>query len=126
MQRSDTPSAPPGLPELMQYVEDEEPTVPDELVRYAMRRAGVDVRDDRVLRVVGLAARKFVAEVLHDTYLLRKQRLKHSVKNLKSLGYNPNAPATLATEEVSEVLSDQGVHLRTQMYYVDVEGNEKE
>lgn len=124
MQRSEVP---PGLPDLMQYVEDEEPSVPDELVRYVMRCAGVDVRDDRVLRIVGLAARKFVGGVLHDTYLLRKQRVKHSVKHLKSLGYNPNAPATLATEEVSEVLSDQGVHLRTQMYYVDVtEGNEKE
>lgn len=120
MQRTDTP---PGMTELMQYVEDEEPSVPDELVRYVMRSVGVDTRDDRILRIAGLAARKFIADVLHDTYLLRKQRLKHNVKNLKSLGYNPNAPATLATEEVSEVLSDQGVHLRTQMYYVDVTEN---
>jgi hypothetical protein len=60
-----------------------------------------------------------MGSILNDAYLLRKQKHRQNAKNLKLLGMNANSPAVLTTEDVKEVLANEGVHLRTQMYYAD-------
>jgi transcription initiation factor TFIID subunit 10 len=113
---------PAGLPELLRHLAETELTVPDELTRYLLRTVGADLRDERALRMVSLAAQQFIATVLNDAYLLRKQmrdKGKLGVKNLKLLGMSADEPAVLTTEDVSRVLEDAGVHIKQQMYYND-------
>ena len=110
------------LPELLEALAEDEPTVPDELTRYVLRTAGVDIRDERALRMVSLASQRFIATVLHDSCLRwKRKRERLPQKNLKQLGitHGANSKPTLTTEDVSDVLGEQGVHLATEMYYVD-------
>jgi hypothetical protein len=117
---ADAPAALASFHELMEFADENEPSVPDELTRYILRSVGVDLRDDRALRVVSMAARQFVASILYDVYLLREQKYKHmNQKQLKQLGLPTNVPMVLSTEDITEVLAEAGVHLKTQMYYMN-------
>jgi Transcription initiation factor TFIID 23-30kDa subunit len=122
MASADESSVPEGLPELLTYLAETECTVPDELTRHLLRTVGVDMQDERALRMISLAAHNFIASVLSDAYLLRKQkRNKEQVgpKYLKQMGMSADEPTVLTTEDVSAVLEDAGVHVHQQMYYND-------
>lgn len=107
-----------GLLAVLKHLEDEEvETVPGELVQYLLRSVGADVTGQDGLSLVGKAAEQFMGSVLNDAFLLRKQKHRHTQKNLKQLGMNASNAAVLSTEDVTEVLADTGVHLKTQMYY---------
>ena len=111
-----------GLEQLLAYVSENEMTVPDELTRYLLRTVGVDLRDERALRIVSLAAQRFILTVLNDAYLLRKQmrdKSRVTAKQMKLMGISADDPVVLTTEDVSSVLRDSGVHIQQQMYYMD-------
>jgi histone H3/H4 len=113
------PSCSAGLLELTKKLEDEEPTIPDELIRYLLRTVGVNVQQKEGLRLVAAATEHFMGGVMNDAYLLRKQKHRQTQKNLKQLGMSMSGPAVLGTEDITDVLADAGVHLKTQMYYAN-------
>ena len=118
----DKTGLPDGLPQLMSHLAENELTVPDELTRYLLRTAGADMQDHRALRMVSLAAQRFLATVLSDAFLLRKQKhdkARQGVKHIKAMGLVADDPPVLTTEDLSSVLADAGVHVRQQMYYAD-------
>lgn len=106
-----------GLLALLKHLEEEEASIPAELVQYLLRSVGADVVGQEGLALVAKAAEQFIGSVLNDAYLLRKQKHRQTQKNLKQLGMNASTTAVLSTEDVTEVLADAGVHLKTQMYY---------
>lgn len=106
-----------GLLAVLKHIEEEESeTIPGELVQYLLRSVGADVAGQEGLSLVAKAAEQFMGSVLNDAYLLRKQKQKQNQKNLKQLGMHKDS-IVLSTEDVTEVLADAGVHLKTQMYY---------
>jgi hypothetical protein len=54
------PSCSAGLLELTKKLEDEEPTIPDELIRYLLRTVGVNVQQKEGLRLVAAATEHFM------------------------------------------------------------------
>ena len=117
----DDTGLPKGLQQLLSYVTEHDLTIPDELTRYLLRTVGVDMLDERALRIVSLAAQRFTTGVLNDAYLLRRQKRDKSrvaVKQLKAMGMSADDPHVLTTEDVSSVLQDGGVHIQQQMYYM--------
>lgn len=110
---------PAGMPELLNYLAENEMSIPDELTRYLLRSAGVDMRDEAALRMVSLAAHKFVATLLSDAYLLRKQKADKSRTASKSAkqALQSSEGMTLTTEDVASVLEDAGVHVQQQLMY---------
>jgi transcription initiation factor TFIID subunit 10 len=127
MAQADEGGLPEGLPQLLAHLAETELTVPDELTRYLLRTVGVDPRDERALRMASLAAQRFIATVLSDAYLLRKQKrdkAKVGVRHLKQMGMSADEPAVLTTEDVSSVLEDAGVHIQQQMYYMNARAAE--
>jgi transcription initiation factor TFIID subunit 10 len=122
MEHVDSTGLPTGLPQLLNCLSENELTIPDELTRYLLRTVGVDMRDERALRMVSLAAQRFIATVLNDAYLLRKQkrdRSRNTTKQLKQMGMSSDEPSILTKEDVSNVLDDAGVHIQQQMYYMN-------
>jgi transcription initiation factor TFIID subunit 10 len=121
-ERVDATGLPTGLPQLLQFLTENELTIPDELTRYLLRTVGVDMQDVRALRVISLASQRFVANVLSDAYVLRHQRhdkSRQGVKHIKAMGLSAEEPPVLTTEDVASVLADAGVHIQQQMYYID-------
>ena len=116
------------LPDLLEALSEDEPTVPDELTRYILRTAGVDMRDERALRIVSLAGQRFVASALHDSCLLwKRKRQTLAQRQLKQIGISSTdtSKPTLTTEDRADVLADQGVHLSSGMYYLDPKANKE-
>jgi hypothetical protein len=113
-------ATPSKLPELMDALSQDEPTIPDELTRYILRTAGVDMQDERAMRLVSLNAQVFIAGVLHDSCLLWKRKRKLPTNKLKQMGLaQPAEHPILTTEDVADVLDDTGVHLNRQLLYKD-------
>lgn len=120
MDRHSADSEPSKLPELMDALSQDEPTIPDELTRYVLRTAGVDMQDERAMRLVSLTAQVFIAGVLHDSCLLWKRKRKLPMNRQKQMGLAqaPDHPI-LTTEDVADTLDETGVHLNRQVLYKD-------
>lgn len=116
----DDTSAHSKLPEVMDALSQDEPTIPDELTRYILRTAGVDMQDERAMRLVSLNAQVFIASVLHDSCVQWKRKRKLPTPKLKQMGLaQPAEHPILTTEDVADVLDDAGVHLNRNLLYKD-------
>ena len=51
---------------LVEMMDKDPPTIPEAVVRFYLNRAGFDTQDPRLLRVVSLAAHKFIADIAKD------------------------------------------------------------
>lgn len=63
---------------------DYQPTVPDALVSYYLSRSGFVTTDTRVIRLIGLAAQKFIADVGNDA--LAQARLRMAAEGATGRG----------------------------------------
>lgn len=63
---------------------DYQPTVPDALVSYYLARSGFVTSDTRVIRLIGLAAQKFIADVGNDA--LAQARLRMAAEGATGRG----------------------------------------
>ncbi|GFH23969.1 uncharacterized protein HaLaN_21675, partial [Haematococcus lacustris] len=97
---------PDGTEALLEQLDEQPVLVPDELTQHLMRKSGQDCQDARLVRLVGLAAQRFIAEVVHDSLQLYKARLgTASKKNLKDAGYR-HTRRVLTTEDVAKALKE--------------------
>lgn len=111
---------PQGTAELLSELEDYTPTVPDELTQHYLRRGGYDCKDVKLLRVISIAAQRFVAGVVNDSLQLSKRRRLTSTAKLREQGYNPKDKRLVLTpDDLSVALREYGVNLRSAPYFVD-------
>jgi len=74
---------------------DYQPTVPDALVTYYLSRAGFVTSDQRVIRLIGLAAQKFIADVGNDA--LAQARLRMAAESAGGRGGKAARQGAVAT-----------------------------
>lgn len=111
---------PPGLKPLLEELDDTVTTVPDEVTQYALRKAGVDCKDVRTLRLVSVAAQKFVAGVLDEAVNTQKRRRLAPPAHQRAQGLDPkDKRLALTTEDLSSALADYGVSVKRAPYYAD-------
>jgi hypothetical protein len=63
--------------EFLSALADFSPTIPEELTEYYLRRSGFQTSDQKMLKLVSLAAEKFISDVAADAMMqakLRQQR----------------------------------------------------
>lgn len=113
---SNPPSAPRGatkakeLNDFLTAVDAYNPTVPEALTQYYLERSGVDVKDDRIVKLVSLAADKLLTEILDNSIETRGLR-QLSVKNPKK---KEEMSKNLDIEDVAGGLTQMRVHFRGQ------------
>mmetsp|Transcript_20620 Transcript_20620/g.34544 ORF Transcript_20620/g.34544 Transcript_20620/m.34544 type:complete len:143 (+) Transcript_20620:55-483(+) len=67
------------LNDFLAAVESYNPTVPEAISSYYLKKSGCDIKDDRIPKVVSLAADKLLSEIVHEAKqisILRQQSVR--------------------------------------------------
>eukprot|EP01031_Cornospumella_fuschlensis_P038125 gene38125-46323_t len=96
------------LNDFLQALDAYNPTVPEALTHYYLERSGADIKDDRITKLVSLAADKLLTEMLDTSIETRGLRLL-SVKNPKK---KEEMSKNLDVEDVAGGLTQMRVHFR--------------
>lgn len=110
-----TPIPPqPPLSDFLMQLEEYTPTIPDAVVKHYLSTSGFDTSDPRVLRLVSLAAQKFVSDVANDALQHCKMRSAgQAIKNNK----NKDRKFVMTMEDLGQALGNQGVTVKKPPYY---------
>ncbi|CAM9192298.1 unnamed protein product [Phaeothamnion confervicola] len=104
---------------LHERVDSYAPTHPEAATRYYLEKAGVVCTDPRLLRLVSLAADKFMVDALADARQYRKRRFRDLSEKLEKTSGSTVAEdwmdrrlGFLATQDVAASLKERGMTLR--------------
>ena len=96
------------------------PTIPEEVTNYYLQRTGFVTEDPRLIRIISLAAHKFIADVASDamaTYKLRNTGAKRD--------RDGNEKVILTMEDLSASLQNYGVNIVKPDFYADAPNAKK-
>lgn len=111
------------LSDFLQQLEEYTPTIPDAVTAYFCQTAGFEASDPRIVRLISIAAQKFVSDVANDALQHCKTRTSNapgshaSSKNQKAQN-NKDRKYTLTMEDLAPALSDYGITVRKAHYFV--------
>lgn len=112
------------LSDFLHQLEDYTPTIPDAVTSYFCQTAGFEPSDPRIVRLISIAAQKFVSDVANDALQHCKTRTNNaptshsSSKNPKAQANNKDRKFTLSMEDLAPALSDYGITVRKAHYFV--------
>ncbi|XP_067623364.1 transcription initiation factor TFIID subunit 10 [Eurosta solidaginis] len=110
------------LTELLEQLEDYIPTVPDAVTSQFLHRAGFETIDPRIVRIISVAAQKFISDIANDALQHCKTRTssQHSGGHGSNKDKKPNKDRryTLAIEDLQPALADHGITMRKPQYFV--------
>eukprot|EP00048_Salpingoeca_helianthica_P024219 m.30650 g.30650 ORF g.30650 m.30650 type:complete len:176 (-) comp9255_c0_seq1:114-641(-) len=92
---------------LLESMDDFVPTIPDAVTTHYLRRSGFNTSDPRVIRLITLAAQKFITDVAQDAF----QHCKHNRKASKE------KDLVLTTADLSAALKEHGINIVKPPYF---------
>jgi len=101
------------LSDFVVQLEDYTPTIPDSVTGYYLNRAGFEASDPRIVRLVSLAAQKFVSDIANDA--LQHCKMRASGQSSKKQGKDKKF--TLTMEDLSPALSEYGISVKKPQYF---------
>lgn len=111
------------LSDFLTQLEDYTPTIPDAVTSYYCQSAGFEASDPRIVRLISIAAQKFISDVANDALQHCKTRTNNAptshgaAKNVKAPN-NKDRKYTLTMEDLSPALNDYGITVRKAHYFV--------
>lgn len=111
------------LSDFLHQLEEYTPTIPDAVTSYFCQTAGFEGSDPRILRLISIAAQKFVSDVANDALQHCKTRTSNApgshatAKNPKQQTHK-DRKYTLTMEDLAPALSDYGITVRKAHYFV--------
>ncbi|CAH0381206.1 unnamed protein product [Bemisia tabaci] len=112
---SDSKSVGHPLSDFLAQLEDYTPTIPDAVTASYLNSAGFEASDPRIVRLISLAAQKFISEIANDALQHCKVRSSNlPTKNNKT----KDRRYTLTMEDLTPALAEYGVTVRKPYYYV--------
>jgi len=108
------PSGPP-LSDFLTQLADYTPTIPDTVTAHYLAGAGLETSDPRIVKLVSLAAQKFVSDVAGDALTHCKMRQAGGAGTTARKGKEKKFVMT--TEDLSLALAEQGVSVKKPPYY---------
>eukprot|EP01117_Protostelium_nocturnum_P000675 TRINITY_DN10796_c0_g1_i1.p1 TRINITY_DN10796_c0_g1~~TRINITY_DN10796_c0_g1_i1.p1 ORF type:complete len:117 (-),score=42.05 TRINITY_DN10796_c0_g1_i1:151-501(-) len=93
------------------------PTIPDEVTRYYLQKGGFQCSDIRVQRLVGLAAQKFLTDLINES--LQYAKIRQSQNKGKK-----NQKLALTMEDLTHSLKEYGINVKKPQYFIQTEEKE--
>lgn len=102
------------LVDILMKLEDYTPTIPDAVTGYYLNRAGFEASDPRIIRLISLAAQKFISDIANDA--LQHCKLKGTDSGC-SQGKSKHHKYTLTMEDLTPALSEYGINVKKPHYF---------
>lgn len=114
---SDSSSLPsiagPPIADLVSQLEDYTPTIPDAVAQHFLSSSGFQTDDPRIVRIMSIAAQKFVADIANDA--LQHCKMRGAGQTNKK---NKHRKYVLTNDDLAQAMSDQGITLKKPPYYM--------
>lgn len=95
---------------ILDAIEEFDSSIPDPVVCHFLNCAGLQTNDRRIVRLIAVAAQKFIHDIVSDSLQHCKLRATQGKKG-KDKKY------TLAIEDLSSALSEYGIEVKRQQYF---------
>jgi len=91
------------------------PAIPDEVVNYYLTKSGFVCSDEKIRRLVSLAAQKFVSDIAEDA--LQYSKIRHHPHRDKR--GKEGQRLVLSMDDLSQALREYGITVKKPEYFVD-------
>lgn len=108
-------SAGEPLADFMNQTEDYPATIPDSVTAYYLNSAGFEATDPRIVRLVSVAAQKFISDVANDALQHCKMRVSSQAAKKQA---RDKQQLTLTMEDLTPALAEYGINVTKPQYYV--------
>ncbi|XP_069059828.1 transcription initiation factor TFIID subunit 10 isoform X2 [Pleurodeles waltl] len=102
------------LVDFLMQLEDYTPTIPDAVTGYYLNRAGFEASDPRIIRLISLAAQKFISDIANDA--LQHCKMKGTA-SVSSRNKTKDKKYTLTMEDLAPALSEYGINVKKPHYF---------
>ncbi|XP_056417002.1 transcription initiation factor TFIID subunit 10 [Hyla sarda] len=102
------------LVDFLMQLEDYTPTIPDAVTGYYLNRAGFEASDPRIIRLISLAAQKFISDIANDA--LQHCKMKGTASG-SSRSKSKDKKYTLTMEDLSPALAEYGINVKKPHYF---------
>ncbi|GLV38765.1 TBP-associated factor 10 [Carabus blaptoides fortunei] len=102
-------------------LEDYNPTIPDAVTAYYLRTSGFEAADPRLLRLISLAAQKFISDIANDALQHCKTRSNNSSSShsgSKGSKSSKDRRYALTMEDLVPALAEYGITVKKPHYFV--------
>ncbi|XP_051162039.1 transcription initiation factor TFIID subunit 10-like [Leptopilina boulardi] len=113
-QEEPTTTAGQPLSDFLLQLEDYTPTLPDSITEHYLRTGGFNTTDARIVRLVSLAAQKFISEISNDAL----QHCKTRGANLNTKTKIKDRRYTLTMEDLTPAVAEYGIIVKKPHYFV--------
>ncbi|XP_033897782.1 transcription initiation factor TFIID subunit 10-like [Acipenser ruthenus] len=102
------------LADFLMQLEDYTPTIPDAVTGYYLNRAGFQASDPRIIRLISLAAQKFISDIANDA--LQHCKMKGTA-SVNSRNKSKDKKYTLTMEDLTPALTEYGINVKKPHYF---------
>ncbi|KAM9245958.1 transcription initiation factor TFIID subunit 10 [Leptosomus discolor] len=102
------------LVDFLMQLEDYTPTIPDAVTGYYLNRAGFEASDPRIIRLISLAAQKFISDIANDA--LQHCKMKGTASG-SSRNKSKDKKYTLTMEDLAPALAEYGINVKKPHYF---------
>ncbi|XP_039267133.1 transcription initiation factor TFIID subunit 10-like [Styela clava] len=102
------------MSDFLSQIEEFTPTIPDSVAAHYLSKSGVDTTDGRIVRILALAAQKFMSDIINDA--LQTSKLKGSSQQSRS-SKAKEKKYVLTLDDLAPALSEYGINVKKPPYY---------
>ncbi|PAA59241.1 hypothetical protein BOX15_Mlig011002g2, partial [Macrostomum lignano] len=110
---------PVSLSDFFLQLDEYQPTISDRVTQYYLERSGLEVADQRLLRLVSLAGQKFISDIVSDAMHHCRARQGGPAAKRASGGSSgqPGKRLTLTMEDLGPAFQECGINVQRPPYF---------
>ncbi|XP_039291165.1 transcription initiation factor TFIID subunit 10-like [Nilaparvata lugens] len=105
-----------SIVDFLHQLEDYSPTVPDAVTSAYLNSAGFESSDPRIVRLISLAAQKFICDIANDA--LQHCKVRSSNVTASKSAKTKDRRYTLTMEDLAPALAEFGITVRKPPYFI--------
>ncbi|XP_022214898.1 transcription initiation factor TFIID subunit 10b [Drosophila obscura] len=104
------------LSDFMLQLEDYTPLIPDAVSAHYLNLGGFQADDKRIVRLISIAAQKYMSEIMDDALQHSKARTHMQTTNTPGGSKAKDRKFTLTMDDLQPALADYGINVRKMDY----------